>query len=142
MVYDKEIENYLDLLDLPYPNAGKRPGMPVSERAAQFSPFAALTGFEQAVSETARLTEAFREPGEDEREELDRRLSYLVSQIGTGRIFQITYFVPDLKKEGGRYCTVRDSVQKKQEDKACLVLSQGTEIPLSRIVGIEASFFE
>jgi len=111
--------------------------MPVGERAAQFSPFAALTGFGAAVEESARLTWERTELGEDEREILDEKLSRIQERIGECPEVSVTYFEPDGKKSGGAYRTVFGGVKKIDHYRRLLVLTDGGGIPLDEIVGIE-----
>lgn len=94
---------YDDMLHLPHPTSQKHPRMPISDRAAQFSPFAALTGHEAAVKETARLTDQKIELDESKKAILDAKLQMIVEQIKSQPIVTITYFVPDEKKAGGAY---------------------------------------
>jgi len=158
---------YDDMIDLPHHISSRHPQMPLMDRAAQFSPFAALTGHEEAVRETARLTEDFAELDEDRKEQIDRRLRFLSSRIAQGwfrepdgRIqerkerfsepdsrsleaeMEITYFQPDLKKSGGAYVTVRRSVKKVDRYLGRLLFTDGTALPLERIVSIEGELFK
>lgn len=142
MVYEKEIMKYEDLLDLPYPTESTHPRMPIGDRAAQFSPFAALTGYEDAVNETGRLTDSFKQMSEDEKDALDRKLAYLLTRTGTDTLFTITCFEPDLLKEGGSYQTIKDYVTKTDAEGTRLFLKSGKEIPISRITAIDCADFE
>lgn len=128
---------YDDMLRLPHPEPRTRPRMPLADRAAQFSSFAALSGYEDAVAETARLTDVRRELDRDALEALDAALSRLRERIGETPEAEIRYFVPDEKKSGGRYETVRSGVKKLDEYGAQLVLADGKKIPLSEITAIE-----
>lgn len=95
--------NYDDIIGLPHHVSQRHPHMPVSDRAAQFAPFAALTGYGDVIKETARLTEARPELSEDEREELDYKLRTILRDPGENPEITITYFVPDTRKSGGAY---------------------------------------
>ena len=97
---------YEDILHLPHPTSKKHPRMSMEERAAQFSPFAALTGFGGVIQETGRLTDRRVELGESDRAELERTLNFLDSQEEEHPLVQVTYFLPDERKEGGSYVTV------------------------------------
>ncbi len=128
---------YDDIIHLPRPVSAAHPPMPRSERAAQFSSFAALTGYEDAVAESARLTETRRELDRDALEALDETLRALSAGIAAQPEIELRRFVPDGKKAGGRYETLRARVKKIDEYAALLVLSDGRKIPLDDIVWIE-----
>ena len=125
---------YDDILHLPHHRSKKRRGMPLSDRAAQFAPFAALTGYEEAVKETARLTEERLELSESAQGELDETLRFLAENPG-GAV--ITYFVPDPKKKGGTYVTVSGTVKKICGYEGLLVFTDGTTIPVKEILECE-----
>lgn len=127
---------YDDMLDLPHHVSPTRPHMSRADRAAQFSPFAALTGFGAAIQETGRLTEERFVPEEDVRRELDERLQLLKEQIQTCPGASFTYFRPDEKKEGGEYVTVVGNVKKIRETDRLVVLTDGTRIPMEDIIEI------
>lgn len=128
---------YDDIIHLPHHVSQTHPPMPRSERAAQFSSFAALTGYEDAVAESARLTEARTELGHDALEALDNEFRALAEDIANRPVISLNYFVPDRKKTGGHYETVRDRVKKIDEQAAVLLLEGGQKIPLGDIVSIE-----
>ncbi|MEG2421569.1 MAG: hypothetical protein RSB55_08455, partial [Oscillospiraceae bacterium] len=92
---------YDDMLHLPHHVSEKHPSMPMLDRAAQFSPFAALTGYDAAVKETARLTDRRVELDEGEKEAIDQRLTLVQERLPDPTEVTITYFVPDKKKAGG-----------------------------------------
>ena len=129
-------EKYEDMLYLPHPVSAARPRMALQDRAAQFSPFAALTGYDDALRETARLTERFIELDEDGKQEIDRQISYLQQHPLDTVPVKIIYFVPDEKKDGGSYTAVEGCVRKIDENTKSLQI-QGTEIPVERIYGID-----
>ena len=124
------------MLHLPHPVSAARPRMALQDRAAQFSPFAALTGYDDALRETARLTERFIELDEDGKQEIDRQISYLQQHPLDTVPVKIIYFVPDEKKDGGSYTAVEGCVRKIDENTKSLRI-QGTEIPVERIYGID-----
>ena len=128
---------YDDIIHLPHPVSGTHPPMPRAERAAQFSSFAALSGYEEAVAESARLTETRTELDRDALEELDKTIRALVADAAERPEAVIRYFIPDGKKAGGRYETVRGRVKKIDEYAALLVLAEGKKIPLGDVVSIE-----
>lgn len=127
-------EKYADIIDLPHQKSVKRPHMPVEDRAAQFSPFAALTGYEDAVKETARLTDERIELDEYSKEELNRKLNELKDNLA--KQVSITYFEPDERKEGGAYITVSGCVKKFKEQEMLIIMEDGTEIPISEMIEI------
>ena len=110
--------------------------MPMQDRAAQFAPFAALTGHEEAVKETARLTETKIQLGEDEKQLLDRKLQYLETK-GTCSDVRITYFLPDQRKNGGLYVTIQGRIKRVDRHSHCLHMENGTEIPITDILKID-----
>ncbi len=128
---------YDDILHLSRPVSRTHPPMPRAERAAQFSSFAALTGYEEIVAESARLTDARVELGHDALEALDERLRAIAAAIADEPEAEIRFFVPDEKKAGGRYETVRGRVKKIDEYASVLLLADGKKIPLCDIVSIE-----
>ena len=128
---------YDDIISLPHPVSKTHPPMPRAERAAQFSSFAALTGYEEIVAESARLTETRAELDRDALEALDGALRALAAEIETRPEAELRYFVPDEKKAGGRYETLRGRVKKIDEQASLLLLEAGKKIPLGNIVSIE-----
>lgn len=136
---------YDDILHLPHPVSGRHPQMPLSDRAAQFMPFAALTGHEDAVRETARLTVSRVELDEGQRENLDRRLSLLLQAMrehpGLEPEIAVTYFKPDEKKDGGAYVSVEGQVKKVDGYRRMIVFRDGTALPMDEIVGMAGDVF-
>lgn len=130
-------EKYADIIDLPHPVSKKRPQMPLYDRAAQFSPFAALTGHGAAIQETARWTEQERELDEEIKRRLDEELQLLVTQLSSHPTASITYFVPDEKKQGGAYITKRDIVKKIDFYKREIRMADGTVIPVDHVTDIK-----
>lgn len=117
---------YDDILHLPHPTSAKHPRMPISERAAMFSPFAALSGHGAAIQETARLTEQRMELDEDAKAYLDRRQVALLEHISEQPEITITWFHPDQRKDGGAYLTPIGQLKKLdviQRDFLIMVLS-------------------
>lgn len=133
--------NYEDIISLPHHVSARHPQMPLSARAAQFSPFAALTGHEDAIRETGRLTEDFREPEEDRRELLDNKIRLLQENLSEQPEVEVTYFQPDLKKSGGAYITVRGRVKKIDVSSCRMVFTDRTDIALDNICSIEGELF-
>ena len=125
---------YDDIIDLPRPKSKHEP-MPMSDRAAQFSPFAALTGYGDAIDETARLTDHRIELSEEERTELDYKQQYL-STLDSPTV-TVTYFVPDERKSGGAYVTHTGALKRIDEVERAMVFADGTRVDLDEVVGIE-----
>ncbi len=125
---------YDDIIDLPRPVSKKHPPMPMAKRAAQFLPFAALTGFEAEIAETARLTEEAPEMGEDALAALDEALALLRQRLPDQPQVALTRFLPDEKKTGGRYETLTGIVRRLDESNRNLTFIDGTRIDLDSVV--------
>ena len=111
------------------------------DRAAQFSPFAALTGYDAAVKETARLTEDWVELDEYQKSALNDRLQILQERLSNTPVISITYFVPDERKSGGAYCTETGIIKKIDYYERAVIMRSGTHIPIDEIIGIEGDLF-
>ena len=133
---------YDDIINLPHPTSQRHPRMPIRDRAAIFSPFAALGGHGAAIAETARLTERQIELDEDAWAELDRRQAILLEHIDEQPEITITWFQPDEKKDGGAYLTTTGRLKKFRELERILLLTDGTEIPLQNVVALESDIFQ
>lgn len=129
---------YDDILHLPHPTSAKHPRMPLSDRAAIFSPFAALSGHGAAIAETARLTEQRIELDEDTKAELDRRQAVLTEHIEERPEITVTWFQQDRRKEGGAYLTTTGQLKRLDEIQRVLILTDGTRIPLDDVIGLES----
>ena len=125
---------YDDIIDLPHPTSQRHPRMPMANRAAQFSPFAALSGYDDAVKETARLTDSKVELTEEEKVILDAKLQLLVP----GMEASFTYFQQDEKKEGGAYLTVTGTVKKFDSYAREIVLGDGRRMPIDDILELQS----
>ena len=128
---------YDDMLELPLPVSKTHPQMPRRDRAAQFAPFAALTGYEEAVREAARLTEEKMILDEDSKEQLDWKLRCLQEKVKEKPTITVTYFLKDEKKKGGKYVTVTGVLKKIDSYTHQFVLENGEEIPVEDIVSLE-----
>ena len=136
------IENkYEDIINLPYPNENTRPKMSMHDRAAQFSPFAALTGYEEAVEETARLTDDKIELAEDIKAIIDAKLQMLADRIDEMPTVTVLCFVADEKKAGGKYVTVTDRVKSIDPIERLFVTCRKGSIPIENIRSIEGDIF-
>lgn len=131
------MSKYTDIMHLSRPLSKKHPPMPRSDRAAQFAPFAALTGHEEIIKETARLTTHRIELEESDQERLNETLRKALAFIQERPFLTITYFVPDDKKAGGAYQTVAGRLKKYKEYEQVLVLEGEEEIEIKEIVAIE-----
>lgn len=134
-------EPYDDIINLPHPTSAKHPRMPLSDRAAQFAPFAALSGHSAALAETARLTDQRMELDEDARAALDLKQQLLLERIKEWPEITVTWFQPDGKKEGGRYITATGRLKKLDEAAQALVLTDGTSIPLEDVLELQSACF-
>ena len=132
---------YDDIIHLPHHVSQNHPQMPLRDRAAQFAPFAALTGYEAAVGETARLTAERRELDPQEAEELDRRLTDLAARLPDHPEVTVEYFVPDERKSGGAYVTVTGRVRHVSVSEKLLVMEDGMEIPMDDVVSLTGGIF-
>lgn len=130
-----------DIINLPYPNPEIEADFPDEvNRAAQFAPFAALTGYDAAVEESARLTDSKVELDDYEKEELNRRLLFMRENLNLE--YEITYFIPDDKKEGGEYFTKGCCVEKIREFDGEIITQDGTIIKIADIIKIESKELE
>lgn len=131
------IDKYKDMIYMDRPISKKHTPMPLENRAAQFAPFAALTGYDDAVNETSRLTVNKIELSEEKKAELDLTLSNLNSVITTNPKASITYFVPDSLKAGGDYVTVNASISKIDSVSRTIILMDRSVIAIDDIISIE-----
>ncbi len=129
-------DSYEDIMNMPHHVSKTRAQMPRRSRAAQFAPFAALTGYEDAVCETARLTDSKAELCEDDAAELNEKIRLLGARIAAEPYCEVTYFVPDKHKSGGRYVTVSGNVRFIEEVSRQLVFCGGLRVPLDDIMKI------
>ena len=130
-------DHYEDIIDLPHHISPTRPQMSLHDRAAQFSPFAALTGHQEAVYETQRLTSKKRELDENQKAVINEKLQKLLEHVAELPEVRITYFEPDRKKEGGSYPQVHGKIKKIDEILHQIYLVNGTVISIEDIVDIE-----
>jgi hypothetical protein len=132
---------YDDIIDLPHHVSATRPPMAAMDRAAQFSPFAALTGYDAAIRETARLTDERMELDESAKEALNDRLKIIEDRMKEHPEIAITYFQPDAKKDGGAYATAVGTAKKIDEYERIVVMTDGTSIFIDDIISIEGQIF-
>ena len=131
------IDKYRDIIDLPHHQSKIYPQMSINDRAAQFSSFQALTGFEDKIKETNRLTDKFVPPSESEMAELDNKLLLLSAKLSLNPVVTITYFVPDKKKDGGAYVSVQGTLKKIDKVNKFLTLDKDFRIEFSTITDIK-----
>ena len=127
---------YDDIINLPHHVSVSHPHMPGIDRAAQFSPFAALTGFEGAIEETARLTDDQRDISDSEREKLDAALAGIMRGTDPEAAVRITYFVPDARKDGGEYVTEHVRIRRVDTDSREIVTADKRRIAIDMILSL------
>ena len=135
------MQNYDDIIHLSRPESTAHPPMPRAARAAQFSAFAALTGYDAAIRETARLTDREIEPDDDALALLGARLQYLNEHADRTPQVTLTHFVPDSRKDGGAYCLTDGRLKRIDADRQELILCDGRKIPLSHILAVDSPLF-
>ena len=124
---------YNEIINLPHHVSTTRPQMPLSDRAAQFAPFAALTGYDSAIKETGRLTDERIELGEEALTALDRKYQLLIEALDDAPEVTIIYFQPDERKAGGQYVSATGTVKKVDTFGRRILLQDGTRIPLDSV---------
>ncbi len=134
---NRDIRDYRDIIDMPHHQSETRPHMSNADRAAQFSPFAALTGYDDAVEEAARLTDERFELSEYRAAVLSEKMDYLCKRISEHPRAGITYFVPDGRKEGGSYVTKTGRIRKIDGVKRVVVFDDKSAIAIEDIFDIE-----
>ena len=136
-----DLHNYDDIIDLPHHTSPNRRPMSNVERGAQFSPFAALTGYEAAVTETARLTDVKTDLTEERKAVIDMKLQMIVDHIDEMPQVTLTYFLPDPKKEGGMYVRVCGPVREIDGYARRIVFADKTVVPIEQIQDVESNLF-
>ncbi len=138
------MNDYDDIINLPHHRSERHPPMAREMRAAQFAPFAALTGYNAAVKEAARLTEAPASLDEEQIGYLNRKLACLCDHLGDdpAPTVQITYFVPDDRKAGGAFRTVTGIVRRMDECARMIELTDRTRIPMEAMIALEGDLFD
>ena len=127
---------YDDIINLPHPEPKKHPRMSMENRAAQFSPFAALTGHNEAIKETERLTDSKIELADDTITDINRTLMWIRDNIKSRPQVVVTYFVPDYKKTGGKYITATVNIVKVDEVNNAIATADGIKIAVHNILEI------
>ncbi len=137
-----ENHNYDDIIHLPHHVSRRHPQMSLSNRAAQFSPFAALTGHDAAIEEATRMTDSFVELDEDKKSLLDAQLRLIQDHLKQQPECQVTYFQPDEKKSGGTYITICGRVKKINQYEHRIVFTDGTTLPIDHLFSIRGELFQ
>lgn len=137
----RTIEMYQDIIDMPRPKSKVRKPMSLTERAAQFAPFAALSGHNEELKETARLTSERIELDEMEKELLSVKLKTLEARINEQINISICYFVKDQRKDGGKYITIDGTIKQIDMINQLIILTDKTKIPMDDIIEINSSIF-
>ena len=132
---------YDDIIDLPHPEPQTHPRMPMRDRAAQFAPYAALTGYDAAIRETGRLTDARIEPDEEALTALNMKFRLLMDALGDAPEITLLVFQPDARKAGGAYLTVTGRVRKVDEYERLMTLQDGAKIPMDDILDMTGALF-
>ena len=130
------MSDYEDIINLERPISKKHGKMSIGDRAAQFAPFAALTGFGAVIKETARLTDSKIELDEEEKQILNQKLQIIKSKLTEMSFITLTYFEKDLLKEGGKYINLTGNIKKIDEYNQEIVMTDGTKIRIEDIIEI------
>ena len=132
---------YDEIMGLPHHISKTRPQMPMSDRAAQFAPFAALTGYDAAIKETGRLTDERIELDVEALSALDMKYQLLMEALDEAPEVTITYFQPDERKAGGKYLTATGAVKKVDDFERRITTQDGTKIPMDDVLSIDGELF-
>ena len=132
---------YNEIMGLPHHVSKTRPQMPMSDRAAQFAPFAALTGYDAAIKETGRLTDERIELDVEALSALDMKYQLLMEALDEAPEVTITYFQPDERKAGGKYVSAVGAVKKIEDFERRITMQDGAKIPMDDVLSIEGELF-
>ena len=132
---------YDEIMGLPHHVSRTRPQMPMSDRAAQFAPFAALTGYDSAIKETGRLTDEKIELDEEALAALGMKYQFLMDALDDEPEVTITYFQPDERKAGGKYVSATGTVKKVDDFERRITMRDGTKIPMDDVLSIDGELF-
>ena len=135
-------KKYADIINMPHHTSPNRPRMPEGDRAAQFSPFAALTGYDATVAEAGRLTDSELCLTEDAKTVLNEKMQMILDRLDDKPIVTITYFVPDSRKDGGAYVSATGVVKEISAIARAIMLEDKTSIPIDQICEIEGDMFK
>ena len=135
------MKSYDDIINLEHHTSPTRQRMPIRDRAAQFAPFAALTGYDGVIEETARLTDEEDASSDESTAILDRKLRLLNDLADTHPYVEITYFIPDERKSGGRYDTVYGYLKMIDPNESCVIFMDKRKIPFDKIRSLDCTAF-
>lgn len=135
-------DDYADIINMPHHVSKTRPRMSLYDRAAQFSPFAALTGYDAAIKETARLTDEKIVLDENFRDGLDEKLILIMSKLSEKPVVAITYFIQDERKSGGSYETTEGWIRKVDLYERVIVMGDRSRIPIGNVIAIDCDVLE
>lgn len=135
------MNQYEDIINLPHHVSPTRPQMPMSDRAAQFAPFAALTGYDAAIKETGRLTDEKIELDEEALTTLDMKYQFLMDALDDAPEVTITYFQPDERKAGGKYVSAVGVVRRVDDFERRITMQDGAKIPMDDVLSIDGELF-
>ena len=135
------MNQYEDIINLPHHVSPTRPQMPMSDRAAQFAPFAALTGYDAAIKETGRLTDDKIELDEEALTALDMKYQFLMDALDDAPEVTITYFQPDERKAGGKYVSAVGVVRKVDDFERRITMQDGAKIQMDDVLSIDGELF-
>ena len=135
------MNQYEDIINLPHHVSPTRPQMPMSDRAAQFAPFAALTGYDAAIKETGRLTDEKIELDEEALTALDMKYQFLMDALDDAPEVTITYFQPDERKAGGKYVSAVGVVRKVDDFERRITMQDSARIPMDDVLSIDGELF-
>ena len=136
------MSKYDSIINLPHKQSNRRQHMSISNRAAQFAPFAALTGYDSAITETGRLTDEKRELSEETKQELNIKINFIADHLANRNKVTITYFQPDTKKAGGAYIDYTGIVKRIDNYEGVIVFEDGTQIFIDDITQIYSPAFK
>ena len=136
------MNSYEDIINMPHHVSSKRPQMSREQRAAQFAPFSALTGYEDAIKETARLTNRKIEVDDGLREILNNKLNIINENISKNYLVTITYFIPDKKKNGGEYINIVGEVRRIDIVNNIIIMKDKTKINMNDVLNIQSDLFK
>lgn len=137
----KTADTYEDIINLEHHTSKKHPNMSITDRAAQFSPFAALTGHEEALKETERLTDYKIELEDELKDRLDEKIKIIIDKIEQKPEITITYYIPDEKKSGGKYAEETGCIVKIDSINGNIYMDNGKKIKVEDIIDLDSNIF-
>jgi len=136
------MKNYDDIINMPHYVSKKRPQMPMENRAAQFAPFSALTGYSDKIKETSRIVDKKIDLSDEEKNTINEKILLLRDNIKDNTQVSITYFIKDKKKDGGSYITTIDIIKKIDMYNKLIILESGIKILFDDVYNIESNLFD